>query len=362
MRLSKEELEQIKIENNVDTLWSWSRVSSWWTSHYEWFLNYVKHEPADRNDCIYGTVGNIAHDTLEKFYQNEIQYADLISEFETGWDVSRNVLELKFDRNNQEQDTKIGDRYYANLQEFFKHHQPIPHQLHTEEFAKIKIGNNILQGYIDAWYQNETGDYYITDWKTSSMYKGDVLIEKSGQLVCYAISFLQSGIPLNKIHAQFNFLKYCNIVYEQANGNIKTMSVERRLLGEKLQSPCKMWLKKFGYEPDKYLMTILDKADISCLPLEVQDKITIKDCYVEVPLTKDLIKHWHDLVNDTIAEIEGKICEYNITGDESIFYDSIEDVEKESYYFATLSEYSANKNICYKKYLENLEKCIDIYL
>ena len=44
-----------------------------------------------------------------------------------------------------------------------------------------------------------------------------------------------------------------------------------------------------------------------------------------------------------------------------MFYDSIEDISKESFYYATLSEYSANKNPCYKKYLDSLEKGFDIF-
>ena len=63
-----------------------------------------------------------------------------------------------------------------------------------------------------------------------------------------SFKLLQNGIPHEKIHLHFNFLKYCTITYEQANGKIKSTNVERRLLGEKLQSPCKMWLKKFGYD------------------------------------------------------------------------------------------------------------------
>ena len=53
---------------------------------------------------------------------------------------------------------------------------------------------------------------------------------------------------------------------------------------------------------------------------------------------------------------------YEIYGDESIFYDSIDKIEKESFYYATLSEYSANKNICYAKYLEQLDNDIGLDL
>lgn len=356
MRKTKEELEQIKKDNHVDTLYSWSRVSSWWNGKYNWYLNYVKHEPPDRCDCIYGTSGNFAHDIVEKLYLKEIQYKDMLPEFENAWEFGRNVLGLKFDRNDVDKDDKLADKYQENLIHFFQNHQQIPYELHTEDFATIKVGNHILIGYIDAWYLDDKKNLHIVDWKTSSIYTGAKLIEKSGQLMMYATSFIQRGVPIDKIKLDFNFLKYATITYEQANGKMKSMNVERRLLGEKLQSSCRMWLKKFGYEPDEYLKQVLDSGDINCLPLEVQDKIEITDCYVSVPVTQELLQFWTDKVNDTINEIEGIVEMYEMIDDDSLFYDTIEEIEKESYFYATLSEYSANKNICYQKYLEYLEE------
>ena len=361
MRLTREQLEKIKKENNITELWSWSKLNLWHTSKYEWFLNYVQQEPTDRNDCIYGQEGSYSHDIIEKFYNNEIEYDDMISEFEDSWNMSRNILGLKFNRNDLAKDNLIADKYYKNLKLFFQNHQPLNHNLHTEHFALIHVDDNILQGYIDAWYQDNENDIHIIDWKSSSIYTGNTLIEKSGQLVCYAMYFIQHGVPFEKIHLHFNFLKYCTITYEQANGKIKSMNVERRLLGEKLQSPCKMWLKKFGYDVDDYLKIVLDTCNIDCLPQEVKDKINITDCYVEVDINEDAIQHWTDFVNDTIGEIESAIINYELFEDEEMFYDSIEDISKESFYYATLSEYSANKNPCYKKYLDSLEKGFDIF-
>ena len=359
MRLTKEELEKIKNKYDVDILWSWSRVSAWHTSKYEWFLRYVQHIEPDRTDCIYGQEGSYSHDIIEKFYNKEIQYDDMLTEFEDSWNMSRNVLGLKFNRNDATKDESIAEKYHENLKLFFQNHQPLNHNLHTEHFALIHVGNNILQGYIDAWYQDNENDIHIIDWKSSSIYTGNTLTEKSGQLVCYAMYFMQNGVPIEKIHLYFNFLKYCTITYEQANGKIKSMNVERRLLGEKLQSPCKMWLKKFGYDVDEYLPTVLDTMDIKCLPQEVKDKITISDCFVEVPCTMEQIEYWQNYINETINEIESSVIDYEVFDNEEAFYDSIDDVTKESFYYATLSEYSANLNPCYKKYLDKMENGID---
>ena len=358
MRCTAEQLEQIKKENGVDVLWSWSRVNSWSTSKYEWFLHYFQGLKGERLDCIYGKEGSYSHDILEKFYNGLISYEDMVSEFELSWNTTRDILNLKFNRNDAEKDESTAKKYYENLRLFFSNHDVIKYDLVTEDFTTVKIGKNVLQGYIDAHYTDENGVLHIVDWKTSSIYTGKNLESKSGQLVCYALSFMQKGIPMKNIKIGFNFLKYCTITHAlTSKDGVKTTNVERRLLGEKLQSPCKTWLKKLGYqdELDDYLKKVLDTGDIKCLPADVQEKISISDCYVDVPLTKELIQYWQNYIEKTINEIEEKTMLYEIYGDDSIFYDTEEEVAEQSFYYATLSEYSPNQNVCYAKYLDSLE-------
>lgn len=362
MRLSKEQLEKIKEENNTDRIWSWSRMNTYLTSPYEYKLKYIDNMAEDRVDCIYGSMGGLCHDVLDKYYEQEIPYEKMILEFEDGYGIYRDVFNLKFDRNTPDKDENLAKRYYDNLHHFYLHHIPYTNNLIIEDPVTIKIGDNVFVGYIDAMYQDGE-DWYILDFKSSSIYTGATLTEHSGQLVLYAIGISQTKeVPLDKIHIGFNFLKYTTIEYEMANGSIKKMNVERRLLGEKLQSSCKMWLKKFGYEPEEYLKDIFDNPDnFNKLPLEVQDKIKIKDCHVFIDLTPELVDYWENLIIDTLNEIEVKETEFYITNDESIFYDTPEQVEKESYYMATLCGFSANLHKPYKKYLDNLEKPIDIF-
>ena len=358
MRCTAEQLEKIKNENGVDVLWSWSRVSSWHTSKYEWFLHYFQGVKGDRLDCIYGKEGNHSHDILEKFYNGSISYDEMASEFELSWNTTRDILNLKFNRNDVDKDKVTAEKYYENLKHFFSNHDVLNHDLVTEDFTTIKIGDNVLQGYIDAWYQDDDGVIHIIDWKTSSIYTGKNLEDKSGQLACYALSFMQKGIPIENIRISFNFLKYATITSALASKDgVKTTNVERRLLGEKLQSPCKTWLKKLGYadEMNDYLKKVLDSGDVKCLPSDVQEKISISDCYVEVPLTMELINYWQNYITETINEIEEKIMLYEIYGDDSVFYDTEEEVAAQSFYYAMLSEYSSSKNVCYAKYLEKLE-------
>ena len=304
----------------------------------------------------------MCHEIIEKFYSGEIEYKDMIDEFEDSWIVARDISQLKFDRNDDEKDMKIGNKYYENLQHFFRNHTVLKNKPVIEQFVKIKVGANLFQGYIDCCFKDDDGNLNIIDWKTSSIYNGAKAEEECGQLVLYAIGLNQAGVPMDKIRIAWNFLKYCTIQYEQKNGAIKTRDVDRCEIGKSLQSNARMWLKEFGYEDnaDSYLMTLLDTNNIDILPDEVREKYIISDFYVYVDLTDKLINKWHDCIVNTIKDICLREKDYKDTGSEMAFWDTDESVKSQSYYFSTLCAYSPSLHKPYKKYLEKLEEQRDV--
>ena len=361
MRKTSEELQNIMEQENCDRIWSWSKINCFHTSPFEYMLKYIKHIPEDRQDCIYTTTGTICHDILEKLYTGQIKYEDMAEQFEDGWLVAYNISQLKFDRNDEEKNKKIGSKYYENLKHFFDNHTMLEHKPMIEQFVKAKIGDNLFFGYIDCVFKDNDNNFNIVDFKSSSIYKGDTLTEKSGQLCVYAMGLNQAGVPFDKIKICFNFLKYCTIQYEQKNGAIKTRDVERNKIGESLQSNVKIWLKEFGYgdQIDDYLKMLLDANSIKVLPEEVQKKYKIYDCYVYIPLTQKLIDNWINIITTTIEDISLREEDYKETESELCFWDSDESVEKNSYYFATLSGYSGKLHKPYKAYLDKLEEMKD---
>lgn len=356
-RLSKEELNKIKEEYGVDELYSWSKVNTFMTSPYEYYLKYVLRKKEDADNCAYAPMGSICHTIIENLYEDEISYNDMVGEFEDGWLTTINIADLKFDRNDESKNENIKSKYKDNLIHFFKNHNKIEDSIMLEKFIAVKIGDYVLQGYVDAIRKDKEGNYHIIDWKTSTKYTGEKLEEKSGQLCTYAIGLIQKGIPLEKIRICFNFLKYCTIEYQQANGKTKTRDVERYKIGESLQSNAKMWLKKLGYEDklDKYLMLLLDTNDIGCLPKDVQEKYKITDCYVYQELTQKFIDKWTNEIIVAIKDIKLREKDYEETHSEKIWWDTEESVKKESYYFSTLCGYSPNLHKPYAEYLEKLE-------
>lgn len=360
-RLTSEELQTLMKNEGVSRIWSWSKWNCFHTSPYEYFLKYILHKKEDRTDCIYTTTGGIAHDIMERRYTGKLPYEQMIDDFEDGWVTAFNIAEMKFDRNSPEKNDKISQKYYENLKHFFMNHTPLKYKPVIEQFVKAKIGDNLFQGYIDVCFKDDEGNFNILDWKTSSIYKGKKAENECGQLVIYAIGLNQQGVPMDKIHICWNFLKYVSIQYEQANGAVKTREVERCKIGESLQTNAKMWLKKLGYadQVDDYLKLLLDTNDIECLPKEVQEKYIISDCYVYVPLTDELINRWKEIIISTINDIELREKDYEETQSDKAFWDTDESVETQSYYFSTLCGYSPNLHLPYKAYLERTEKAKD---
>ena len=352
-RKTKKQIEELKKKFNVDRLWSWSRYNCYKTSKYEYMLKYIQKAKETRKN-IYGDSGNLCHDVLEKFYSGEIKYEDMISEYEEGL-LTFNLAELKYDRSDDEKNEKIAQKYEACIKHFFKNHKIINHKLALEKFITIKIKPFVFQGYIDSVYK--VGDkYYITDWKTSSIYKGKKIDKEKGQLILYAEGLRQMGVPLNQIVCQWAFLKYVDITFMQKNGREKTMTAERHIWVGKIKSKLRMNLKDIGWEEDEIDEAVNYATEfntIENLPKEVQDLYKVEDCYVEIPFNQDEIDELKEDIYHTLMEIHKKENEYAKTEDDEIFWDEVNDGN--SYYFANLCGYSAEQHKPYGQYLSDRE-------
>lgn len=354
MRKTSEELNELCKQFNTDILWSWSRVNCVHNSLYEYYLKYIKHATPDRDNSIYVVTGGICHDIIEKFYNGEIAYEQMIDEFNDGWMTAFEIGELKFDRSDTEKNQKIADKYYKDLEHFFKNHKKISYKVQLEQFITVKIGDEYYQGYIDCCYKDKDGNYTILDWKSSSIYKGEKALNECGQLVMYAMALHQMGIPFEKIKIAWDFLKYQCVTVESKKGEKKVREIERSELGTNLKANARIWLKHFGYEDqmEEYLVALEETNDISILPAEIQEKYEFADCIVYVDLTEELIKKWEDYIIETTEEIRSKTKEYEETHDEHIWWEDEESIKKQSYYFSNLCSYSANLHKPYGVYLD----------
>lgn len=371
MRLSYEELEKVKQQYGVDILWSFSRFNCYRTSKFEYMLKYVQ-KAKENNDKIsaYAPLGSVCHDNIEAYYDGKLSAESLPDEFDEAFTVNIDIAGLCFDRCDSTKNENIKTKYYKNLMHYFDNFKPMDVKPTLEQFLTIKVTDDIVfQGYADC-LSIEDRYCIVTDFKTSSIYKGKKAEKESAQLVLYSEALRQKGFPKDKIKARWAFLKYVDIDYEQVNGKIKTRTVERAEIGTALSASAKTWLKKYGYEDDMlmYLDALAQSNDIKVLPEEVQKKFVIRDCYVYIDNIWDLYDELKEEIITSIAEINEKTEKYNelkdsdIDAAEKLFWDDDETLKAQSYYFNNLSGYLIPTIKPYKQYLDriNADKNLDL--
>ena len=349
MRLSKEQLNAIKEKYGVDELWSFSRANTYVTSPYCYYLKYIVHQKEDKRYGIYSESGALVHNILEKFYNHEIKYEDMIEEYELGLSLF-NGLDLQYNKTDVEKNAKIANKYEACIRHFFKNHVVFNQKSATEQFALTVVGPYVFQGYIDFVMMNDDGSITIVDFKTSTIYKGDKALKESKQLLLYAQSLAQHGVPLEKIHIQWDFLKYVKVKYLQKNGTWKERDIERSEIGTKLTSSVKTKLKDAGYSPDEinqFLEQMVFTNDVKCLPEEVRTQFEITDCLVNITLNQEILDSLNKELTDLLKEITKKtnktavlMGEKKIDEAEKLWWDDEDHIKSQEYYFYNLCGFS----------------------
>ncbi|WP_283697635.1 PD-(D/E)XK nuclease family protein [Clostridium perfringens] len=360
MRVSKKKLESIKKKYNVNTLWSWSKYNSYKIDQFGWYLKYIKHLKETKTS-IYSVSGGNCHDIIERYYQKEITYNQMIEEYEAAL-VEMNMDELKYNRKDEKANDKIANTYENSIRHFFKNHVPIEGKVITEQFVTINVDGNIFQGYID-FINKEDDVFIITDWKTSTIYTGKKIDKERGQLVLYAESLVQKGIPLEKIKIRWNFLKYCKVTSELVSIDKETKKNKTRETNalriewvNKIQNNLKVWLKKEGYSEEEIENMVLEAVsnnNLDNIPEVVRNRYKVEDCYVYIPLNQEIIDDLKKDIVETIKEIEDNQNIYNVTKDEKIWWTHID--ASNEFYFATLCGYSRRVHKPYDEYLKDKE-------
>lgn len=351
MRKTNEELQALKEHYGVKELWSFSKVNKFLTSPFEYYLKYILHIKEDKRDGIYTTSGGTIHDILEKFYGGEIKYNEMLSLYE-GALFLFDQAELKYNKTDEEKNTKIANKYEDCIRHFFKNHKPFTQKAMIEQFAVTKIGEHVFQGYIDFVFQDEDGTITILDWKSSSIYKGDKVLKEGKQLLIYAQSLIQHGVPMEKIKICWDFLKYVNVSFVQQNGKPKERQIERNVIGTSLANTIKTKMKatkKYTEEEiNSYLEFVITTNSLAGLPEEISNQFIIEDCLVYIPLTEEILKNLNEEVISTIKSIDKcKDLWYNKKASgaseselDQIWYDSDEQLKANEYYHWNLSGYS----------------------
>ena len=367
MRKTKEELEKLKKSYNADVLWSWSRFSTYLKDPYSYFLKYIKGVPEDRKNNAYSYLGGEIHDLLERHYVLNMPKIEMLRIFNEKVELQK-LSDIKFTINN-EQNENIGNRYYDCIRHFILNFDEIISP-RMEAFIWGIVGNNLFHGYIDMFHV-EDGKIVITDFKTSTMYKGKKVQEESGQLLLYAYLLFQILRDTNKdlrmgdIVIRWNFLKYLKVDMVQANGKIKTSYCLRNELCQTTSNKIKMWCKKYGLSEDETTELLhtaetnnqlyyKDKDFLEHAPDEIKNKFKIHDCIVEIPTSKEIYQEFLTNTVKTCFEINNNTKQYFSTKDDRIWWSEIDD--SNLFYYLNLCGYNKDHHLPLKEYLEMQEE------
>ena len=378
MRLSKEELTQKIQEAGCKYSLSWSKLNTFVSDPYSFYLKYLKNVPEERKNA-YAFLGDIVHNGLEKFYTQEgYSREQMIDDFLLGIDAQRNS-DVKFMK-DADKNENIAQKYEDCILHFLHNYQKASSKSKLEQFVGMSFGDYYIQGYIDHIYplairelksdatedltdaNNYVNKNYVVieDFKTSTAYSGKKIEENAGQLKLYAIMLSNNfNIPISSIKIGWNFLKYVNVDFTQINGKVKTSSIERNILGEELQKRISKWAKKLKYSEEdiEHFFNIVNTnckqyKDIDILeglPDDIKNKFVIKDCFVEIPLNDEIAENFKNYVSEQIEAMSNKITAYKITEDDQIFWKEV--TKADEFFFWNLCGYTAKNHKPFREYL-----------
>ena len=149
-----------------DMTWSFSRLNSYGSCPYAWYLHYLMEEPEEEQ--FYASYGSFCHDLIARFYNGELEKDELLPEFLQGF-----CCRVQGIRPSPE----IEQKYLNQGADYFEHFEPF--QLTTLEVEKqftIDIDGIKFTGIVDYLGQtppesNEPGEprLILVDHKSSDI-------------------------------------------------------------------------------------------------------------------------------------------------------------------------------------------------
>lgn len=222
--------KQVKniIQGFGKTLWSYSRLSKFHSCKYEYYLQYIAKNRNGRNN-VYAVLGDIVHQCLEGFIKGEYNREQMLQKFETIYSSTK-IPTLNQTVLLQFPSEKIEKTYIECIRIFLKNYIPAKaDKILLEEFLWHLFGGNqkiAVQGYADCILCfNEDNTVIIDDFKTSTKFNKDDLLEKGRQLVMYAYMYQKrTGIPVKMV--RWLMLKYWEVSFPTVLKQLKDKSVK----------------------------------------------------------------------------------------------------------------------------------------
>lgn len=340
------ELQKL-LDQGID-VYSISKLNTINQCPYQAYLAYV--EKAPRQTKIYGVLGGITHDAIERCIKDQAD-TSIIKESIKKELKNLDTLGVDFplDRNGN---PTIRNNWVANMTRFAEEFTTPKGTYDTEQFILYEIIDGIwIQGYIDAIRHNKDGSLWIIDWKTSSNFDKSHLLEAGRQLIVYALAKEAQGFEVKKV--SWCMLKYCVTSWTLKNGKTKEKVSEWRNYVKDLYDTLAKKLTEAGYDDidiNMMLEEALDHNNIDNLPEEIQSQFKTSIYVRDYEITPELIDECRDYIARSVEM-------YRTSGTSAKNYKPC-DIAKESYFCSNLCAYSRSCGY-YKEYLDGLSQSDD---
>nr|DAT71085.1 MAG TPA: PD-(D/E)XK nuclease superfamily protein [Caudoviricetes sp.] len=384
----KDTLDLLRFQYGVDKIYSWSRINCFLEDKWTYFLKYVLKIKPDRADSIYGTLGTALHTQMEEFYTTNIDNKTMTTNFESAYIAAKEMFGRSFVYVNPNADEetkqaciaaneKLARKFVNSVKHFLTNVVKDEGLVECEKFypcvlTDSKGKNYLIQCFIDFLNWKEDGKVDIIDYKTSTFYQNAKAEKLKRQLEFYALAFQQNeNIPISDINLAWNFVKYIQVEYPQANGKFKSRRLERDEIGgvlnpesgmykDGLQSALKTIFnnaKKFNLvgqysedEINEYLYEVGMSNSLDCLPEEVKKLFTFSNCLRPIEYNEAEKIVLEGFIVGTIKEIEHLEELYEQTKDENLWWQDV--TYDDVYRLENLSEYSPRLHKPYQAYLQ----------
>lgn len=350
--MKREEDKRLKeLRDNGFTLYSISKLNTMAQCPYQAYLNYVLHEKQTSN--VWAELGSAIHDALQKCVDEQIQdntklIVKAIKEELENLDISG--TDFPNDRNGN---PTIRENWIANMMRFAKEFKtpkpPKDGKFETEQLCVLKINDHAaMHGYIDLMRYDKDGTLHIIDWKTSSKFDKEHLLQAGRQLIFYALAKRADGLEVNRV--SWVMLKYCVTSWTLKNGKTKEKVSEWRNYIKDLQNVLEKKLAEAGYDEfdiECYMRDALKDNSMDKLPEEVRSQFKTKVQVRDYEITDELIEETMNYIHQQITLFEEK-------GSEEKNYEHC-NIEENSFFCHSLCGYS-KKCPHYHDYCEQFTK------
>lgn len=196
----------------IDTgkeIYSFSKLNSFWTCKYGYFLNYIS--KADKAENAFSQYGKLCHSILERYEKGKLELWDLTGTFEREYpgSVTEPFPESQF--------CDLQKTYYENAITYFNNFQGFGKckVVCAEEKFNVEVDDWIFTGVIDLAMETSSGDLILVDHKSKSSFKN-----KSEQFA-YARQLYLYAYAYGKLHERYPKKMYFNMFRKGTKVEIK---------------------------------------------------------------------------------------------------------------------------------------------